>query len=167
MPCLDQRPSDPPPQQPSSELGEDPSLYSETVDLKTGIKDLRKLGRRMTQQALGWKLMNDLKSHGVGTNGIEKVAYERWLEREEKKGSLTSRKENERNRVSHRSERLVKAQLSCRIQETKEDWRNEKEKFQKERSRLKLMAGRTGATNVLKKQLERIDTTMSFSTADP
>ena len=31
MPCLDQRPSDPPPQQPSSELGEDPSQYMDCV----------------------------------------------------------------------------------------------------------------------------------------
>ena len=59
---------------------------SETDKIWSGLRGLRILGRRMTAEALGWRLLGDLHSQGIGTNEIEQDARKRWSQRMIKKG---------------------------------------------------------------------------------
>ena len=51
----------------------------------------------------------------------------------------------------------IEKQLLIRIAETKEDWKNAKDSFQKERQRISKLAEKEGAKNRIKKSLKRID----------
>ena len=67
-------------------------VVSETAGiLKAGLKSLDDLGKKMTSQSLGLKLIKDLEANGVGTNEIESAASRRQAQRENKKGKIAKR----------------------------------------------------------------------------
>ena len=109
----------------------------------------------MTNQALGWKLMEDLNVAGVGTNNIEKASRERMQERMAKKGEH----QREGFEKAIRDEGNIKHQLKRRIIETKEDWTLAKDKYQRERRALISMAEKQGNREYrkIKKDLKRVD----------
>ena len=134
-----------PPVQQAHEPVRDPTQSSETDTIKSGLKGLKVLGRRMTAQALGWRLLGDLHGQGVGTKEIERMG-KKGISVRELDGLKGSRDPD-----------YVKYQLKRRIQESKEDWERERKAFRQERLDLHKLASRCGKQSMLKKELKRID----------
>ena len=96
-----------------------------TAELKAGTLELEKVGRRMTSQALGWKLMTELEKNGIGTLAVESNARKRKAEREMKQGNIRTNLEPRIMSLGEqRDEEHVRAQMRQRKKESMEDWKS-------------------------------------------
>ena len=134
--------------------GWDHQIHGTTANLTAGLKSLEELGSKMTKQALGWKLLVELKECGIGTNEIENQARKRKKQRDEKRGKLSN---TGLGRILERDKEHVINLMKIRIQETKQDWKEAKEKFRKARNEISGRARNGTERNYIKKEIKRID----------
>ena len=90
-----------------------------TANLDAGLTGLWRIGRRMCLQSLAWKLLEDLKKSGIGTNEVESEAAKREWKRTVKKGMKESFKEFSK-RGDKRDQKYVCGLLNLRAKQAKE-----------------------------------------------
>ena len=124
----------------------------ETANLEAGLNGLWESGRRMTMQALAYKLLEDLEKAGVGTGQVEAEAWARTVQRENKKGRRLDRRY--KNRVAElRDQRYIVGLLKLRSAQAKEDWKKERENFRRQREWLEKNATGIREKNLVKREM--------------
>ena len=102
------------------------TLDNRETATKAGYICLWSLARKMTTLAIGWRLMVLLSAAEMGTPGVESQAKQRRIERKLKLGNqrILEMKDSLVGERSH-----VSKLKKIRVEETKSNWSDAKEKY--------------------------------------